>query len=170
VQNELQIPAIVIGPQCRPDSGWSPDSIMQLVEHAASRYSVDRDRVYLVGFSMGAYGTWQTAAAYPDVFAAIVTICDGGDPDQAELIVGIPVWAFHGDKDEVVPLTASEQMIDALRAAGGIPKLSILHGAGHGICNDVCQRDELWKWLLQQNRQNRGSHQTVTDVAGAPDS
>lgn len=152
VQNKVKVPAIIIAPQCRPGFRWSPDSIMKLIEYSASRYDVDRDRVYLVGFSMGAYGTWRTAGVYPKVFAAIVPICGGGSPDQAKFLASLPVWAFHGDKDDVVPLTESEQMIDALRTAGGDSKLTVLPGAGHGICNDVCSRPDLWKWLLAHRR------------------
>jgi len=170
VQNGLHIPGIVIGPQCRPDSGWSPDSIMQLVEHAASRYNVNRDRIYVVGFSMGAYGTWQTAASNPDVFAAIVPICGGGSLENAKALAKVPTWAFHGDKDNVVPLVESQSMVEAMLAAGGQPKMTVIPEAGHGIVNDVCCRLELWNWLFQQRRDQRQSLQQGTEPSVTPDS
>jgi predicted peptidase len=153
VQRIMPLPAIVVAPQCLPENSWQPAAVAEFIRHVNSVHGVDETKIYLVGYSMGSYGTWATAAAYPELFAAIVPISGGGNPDHAELIARIPVWAFHGDKDDVVSLTASEQMIDALRAAGGTPKLTILPNAGHGICGEVCARSDLWDWLLEQRRE-----------------
>jgi predicted peptidase len=123
---------------------------VQFVEQVSARYEVDPERIYLVGFSMGGYGTWHVAADYPTMFAAIAPICGGGQPKDAEALAHLPTWAFHGAKDEVVPVTESERMIQAMRAAGGAPKLTVFPDAGHGICNNVCDRSDFWSWLLLQ--------------------
>jgi len=146
------LPAIVIAPQCLPSIGWEPDAIAGLVEHVSSKYRVDRNRLYLIGYSMGGYGTWRTAVSYPKLFAAIVPICGGGDPQQAKEIINVPVWAFHGEKDDVVPVAASQRMIDAIQHLGGHPKLTIIPDGGHGIGDSVLRGDDLWQWLFNQTR------------------
>jgi predicted peptidase len=152
----LGFPAIIAAPQCLPDEDWEPDSLAAFVELVASSYQVDRNRIYLIGYSMGGYGTWRTAARYPDLFAAIVPIGGGGDANDAESLASIPVWAFHGANDNVIPLEESERMIEAIQAAGGKPILTVLPDAGHGICEEVCRRSDLWEWLLRQCRSGDG--------------
>lgn len=141
--------AIVVAPQCLPGERWEPDAVLLFIEEVASRYRVDRERVYLIGYSMGGYGAWHTAAAHPNLFAAVVPICGGGEPGEAKSLAGIPIWAFHGAIDDVVPLNESEQMVEAIRDVGGEPKFTVLADAGHGICELMCQRSDLWEWLFQ---------------------
>jgi len=163
-----RLPAIIVAPQCPSDSDWQPDAITRFIEHVASTYHVDREGIYLVGYSMGGHGTWRTAAAHPKLFAAIVPICGGGEPDEAKALADMPVWAFHGAKDDAVPVAVSERMIEAIRNAGGQPRLTILPDAGHGICNDVCARADLWEWLFQQHlpdRKNRHQEAQQTQPA-----
>lgn len=148
----LQLPAIVVAPQCLPSSSWQPDAVAAFVEQVASRYHVDRRRIYLVGYSMGGYGAWHTAATYPDLFSAIVPIASSGEPNNAQAVANVSVWAFHGAKDEAIPSTESERMVEATRAAGGQPRLTILPDAAHGICEDVCERADLWEWLFKQSK------------------
>ena len=138
-----RLPAIVAAPQCLPDYNWQPNSVADLVHYVASQYHVDRRRIYLVGYSMGGYGAWQSAAAHPDLFAAIVPISRGGEPDDAKALAGVSVWAFHGEKDTTIPLADSKSMIEALRNAAGQPRLTILPEAGHDICRAVCARRSL---------------------------
>ena len=147
-----RLPAIVVIPQCLPSIVWKADAVAALIQHVASSYRVDRKRIYLLGCSMGGYGTWRTADAHPELFAAIVPICGGGSSEQATSLVAIPTWAFHGEKDSVVPVTESERMIAAIRKVGGHPKLTIIPSAGHGICASVCDRADLWEWLFKQRR------------------
>ena len=75
--------------------------------------------MYCTGLSMGGYGTWAMIAKYPKLFAAAVPICGGGDPSTAKKIVGIPIWAFNGGADRVVPTTRSQVMVDAINKANG---------------------------------------------------
>lgn len=148
----LKFPAIVLVPQCLPDSGWQPAVVLSLIQHLTERYRVDSRRVYLVGYSMGGFSVVATAAAYPKEFAAIVPIAGGGGSDDAKNLRDIPLWAFHGGNDQVVPVTESERMVDAIKNAGGNAKLTILPNAEHGICDDVLGREELWQWLFAQKR------------------
>ena len=158
IGRDKELQAIVAAPQCLPASGWEPDSVVAFVEHVATTYRVDRSRIYLMGTSMGGYGTWHSAAAHPELFAAIVPICGGGDPEQAALLANLPIWAFHGANDDVVPLAQSERMIEAVRAAGGKPLFTVLPDAGHAIGESTYRRNELWRWLFEQQRPVNGQH------------
>ncbi|MBO5306212.1 MAG: prolyl oligopeptidase family serine peptidase, partial [Clostridia bacterium] len=94
---------IAVMPQCPKDSFWAArvESIVKFIEHLIREYPVDPDRVYLTGLSMGGYGTWFTAMARPDLFAAIAPVCGGGMAWNAG-VLKMPIWAFHGTEDAVV--------------------------------------------------------------------
>lgn len=148
----LKLPAIVAVPQCLPSHAWDPQSVAGFVKYVASRYRVDSRRIYLIGHSMGAYGLWRTAATNPNLYAALVPISGHGNPSDAKVFAGLPVWAFHGDKDNVIPAVESRRMMEAIREAGGKPRLTILPDAGHGTCPTVYKRRDLWEWLFRQRR------------------
>lgn len=120
----------------------------KLVDDLLARYQIDRNRIYVTGLSMGGYGTWEFAQRYSDIVAAIAPVCGGGDPQLAGKIKHIPIWAFHGDKDGVVKVTESTKMVDALKAAGGEPKLTIYEGRGHDSWNPAYREKDLLKWLF----------------------
>ena len=144
-------PCIVVSPQS-PGRGWNPDVLAALVDEICREYRVDEDRIWLTGLSMGGFGTWALAAARPDRFAAIVPICGGGNPSEADKLVGIPIWAFHGAKDFVVPLAASQQIVDAIKEKGGDPKFTVYPEAGHDSWTETYADPALWDWLFAQSR------------------
>ena len=149
-----KLPAIVAAPQCLPSYSWDANDVAGLVRWATSKYRVDRERIYLVGYSMGGTGAWRTAAAFSDLFAAAVPISGSGDVESAKKLARLPVWAFHGADDRVVPVGESKRMIESIRDAGGDAKLTIIPDAGHGICDSVCSRADLWQWMRAQKRQH----------------
>ena len=113
---------------------------------------VDSKRIYVMGLSMGGYGTWDAIQRRPDYFAAAVPICGGGDKSLAPKLVNIPIWAWHGDKDSVIKPSRSRDMINAISKAGGSPKYSEIKGRGHNSWVDCWNTDELWKWLYSQSK------------------
>jgi predicted peptidase len=123
-----------------------------LVETIIEEYAVDHNRVYLTGLSMGGYGTWSLAMMYPDLFAAIAPICGGGNPDWIGLLKDVPVWAFHGDADPVVPLEQSQRMVSALQKHGGNAKLTVYPDVGHDSWTQTYENQELYDWFLQHSR------------------
>lgn len=145
---------IVVSPQCPPDKWWvGMDShIIALIDETMDKYNVDKDRVYLTGLSMGGYGTWSIGAGYPERFAAMVPICGGGQPFLAGKLKDVPVWAFHGAKDNVVPLSESQKMVDAVNATGGTAKLTIYPEAGHDSWTQTYANPQLYTWLLSHSR------------------
>lgn len=153
IDDRENFPFIVIAPQCNPGEWWSIPELDDMLESLPAKYRIDPDRVYLTGLSMGGYGTWAWAAAEPKRFAAIVPICGGGDPQDVKQLKDLPVWAFHGDKDDAVPMERSQEMVEALKKAGGDPKFTIVAGAGHiETWLKAYSTPELFEWLLQQRR------------------
>lgn len=144
---------IIASPQCPADTHWQPEQVMALIEHLAKEFPVDHERIYLTGFSMGGFGTWATAIQYPERLAAIAPLAGGGDPPQAERLTRLPIWAFHGGKDETVSLESSQKTVDAVRQCGGRAKLTVYPDAGHGICEETYRNPELFTWLLSHKRE-----------------
>ena len=85
-------------------------------------------------------------------FAAIVPAAGGGDVESASALAGLPIWAFHGTDDKTVPVKGSTEIVEAIRNAGGKPKLTIFPKTGHGIGNQVFSRTDVYDWLLRQKR------------------
>ena len=151
VETNGPFPFILVSPQS-PGRGWNPDVLNALLDSVIKEYHVDKDRVYLTGLSMGGYGTWALAAAYPGKFAALAPICGGGNPAEAGKLARLPIWVFHGAKDTTVPLKRSEEMVEALKAAGGNPKFTVYPEAGHDSWTATYDNPEFYTWLLAQKR------------------
>jgi predicted peptidase len=154
VEKKKDFPFIVVSPQA-PDvkTGWKTDVLNALLDEVLANYKCDPDRVYLTGLSMGGGGTWMWATANPQRFAAIVPICGyRNDPKQAAKLKDMPIWAFHGDKDNAVPLSKSEVMVKAINDAGGNAKLKVYPGVGHDSWTETYNNPELWTWLLEHKR------------------
>lgn len=151
-QSPFPEPVRVIAPQCPADSWWTLEltALSELLDEALTRYPSDPARVYLTGLSMGGYGSWHLAQKYPERFAALAPICGGGIPPLAGRLKGLPIWAFHGDQDEVVPLTVSQAMVAAVNAAGGSARLTVYPGVGHDSWSRAYGEPELYRWLLSQ--------------------
>lgn len=145
-------PFIVVSPQCPDDEWWNAPALEALLDEVARRYRVDLDRIYVTGLSMGGYGTWTLATRHPERYAAIIPICGGGHVPHAARLRDLPVWAFHGDADTAVPLSQSQTMIDAIKAAGGDPKFTVYPGVGHDSWTATYANDEIYAWLLSHRR------------------
>jgi predicted peptidase len=156
-------PFIIVSPQS-PGGGWDVDTLNALLDVIEKKYTVDEDRVYLTGLSMGGFGTWALAIEHPERFAAIVPIAAGGTPWRARRLKSVPAWVFHGAKDPVVPLKADQDMVDALHAAGGDVKFTIYPDAGHDSWTQTYDNPDLYDWLLQHKRQKPES---ATKAEGA---
>lgn len=150
------MPFIVVSPQC-PRKRWWPEkqflkSLETLLDQLIDDYSIDPDRVYLTGLSMGGFGTWSLAAHCPKRFAAIAPICGGGKPKTAKRISKIPTWVFHGARDQVVPIERSQVMVDALKAIGSDIKFTVYPRAGHNSWSITYRNPKLYEWFLAHTR------------------
>ncbi len=100
---------------------------------------------------MGGYGVWELGCRHPEALAAIIPIAGAGKPEKAKQLVRLPVWAVHGQNDDVVNLAGTRDMIEALRGAGGSPQYTELEGVGHGSLSPALEEsDELLCWLFEQ--------------------
>ena len=138
----------------QPEPSQSMQLVRQLVDRLIKELPIDANRVYVTGLSMGGYGTWEFAQRYPELVAAAAPVCGGGDPSLADRIKHVPVWAFHGAKDGVVKLEASEVAIEALKKAGAEPKFTVYPNVGHDSWNPAYRDPDLMKWLFEQRRKS----------------
>jgi predicted peptidase len=145
-------PCIVVSPLCPEGQWWDTEALFVLLDDLCEKYPIDEDRVYLTGLSMGGFATWQMACAQPRRFAAAVPICGGGNVHEAGRVKDLPLWAFHGAQDNVVPVERTDEMIDAIRKAGGRPAVTIYPDEGHGSWVPAYQDEELYRWLFAQRR------------------
>jgi len=170
-ENRKDRPCFLIAPQCPAeqkwvDVDWAADSHVQpkgpsapmrlvlgLIDQTRKDYPIDPKRIYVTGLSMGGFGTWDLLARRPDLFAAAVPICGGGDETTAPKIAKIPIWAFHGAKDPTVKVGRTRAMIEALKKAGGEPKYTEYPDAGHDSWVPAYKDAAMMKWLFAQKKE-----------------
>jgi len=164
-------PCYVVAPQCPEDEQWvdtpwtemshtMPEeptvplqATVELIDNLTKSFPVDPLRIYAIGLSMGGFGTWDLLQRYPELFAAAVPICGGGDPAYAQLLSDVPVWAFHGDADDVVHVQRSREMVHAMQRVGGRPIYTEYPGVEHDSWTESAQNRLLWDWMFSQKRQ-----------------
>lgn len=161
-------PCFVLVPQCPKNRRWvevdwkllrheMPDTpsrpmraALQLLERVQAGYSIDPGRLYVTGLSMGGFGTWDLVTRYPERFAAAVPVCGGGDERLAARLAKLPIWAFHGLEDMVVRAERSQNMIKAIRLAGGSPKFTEYPKVGHNAWDFAYGDEAMFEWLFAQ--------------------
>ncbi len=146
--------AILIMPQCPENTFWAAkiESLKKFIDYICEKYFADKNRIYLCGLSMGGFGTWYTAMAYPDTFAAIIPCCGGGMPWNAN-VLKMPVWAFHGLQDTIVLPSNTIDMVAALRNHNPNVKCTLLENVAHNSWNEAFTEETL-AWLLEQKKEN----------------
>lgn len=126
--------------------------LLQVLDELPTEFSLDDKRFYLTGLSMGGFGTWDLLVRRPQLFAAAIAICGGADNATAPLIKHIPVWAFHGDADNVVFVGRTRGMVEAMKAAGADIKYTEYPGVGHNSWDKAYAEAGLFDWLLAQHK------------------
>lgn len=148
-------PFMVFAPLCSRDSWFDVfEQLQDFVKMVADHPAVDGNRLYLVGTSMGGYGSWQLAMTMPEYFAALVPVCGGGMSWNAKRLIHIPVWAFHGKEDKTVPPEQSIFMVDMLNSVGGNARLTLLENTAHNSWEYAYAQQELFDWMLEQRNAN----------------
>ncbi len=145
-------PFIVVSPQCPKGQFWDPRALSHLLDSLEEHYAVDSSRIYVTGLSMGGFGTWALAAQQPDRFAAIAPICGGGERFWMRKLKNVPVWAFHGEKDNVVPPHRTTELVEELKKLGGDVRLTLYPDAGHDSWTETYNNEELYEWFLSHHR------------------
>ena len=163
--------AIVLVPQCAVGSQWvnvpfsqgvystnqvpmssSLQAVMELLEQVKTRYSVDTNRLYLGGLSMGGYGVWDLLARYPGTFAAAIPVCGGADPTKAENMKDVAIRTYHSADDPTVPVSGTRAMVEALEKAGGNITYKEFTNMGHNAWNRAFTVADQLSWLFSQSR------------------
>jgi predicted peptidase len=160
IKNGMDLPFIVVSPQCPLGEYWNHDALARLVDQVVDKYPVDPTRVYVTGLSMGGYGTWSLITHYPEKFAAAAPICGGGsivavaaqNKTKSDELKKLPIWVFHGAKDSVVPLSESELMVKLLERRRGQAKLTVYPDADHDSWTATYNNKELFDWFLSHRR------------------
>ena len=155
IEQGKDFPLVVVSPQCPAGERWNVFALEALLDQVMRDHRIDPDRVYLTGLSMGGFGVWGLALRNPDRYAAIIPICGGGEARYAAALRDLPVWAFHGDRDEIVALQRSQEMVDAIRAAGGSPRFTVYPGVAHDSWTATYENPDVFTWLLEQRRAAR---------------
>lgn len=171
-QVQKEHPCIILMPQCPVKQKWvnvdwrkgsylfkeipisKPMKLSkEIFDKVLDEFSVDKNRVYVMGMSMGGYGTWNFVMRYPKIIAAAVPICGAGDPSMAKKIKRIPIWAFHGDKDPTVPLSGSLDMIESIKGyKKHKARLTIYKDVGHNSYELAWKNHKLIDWLFSQRK------------------
>jgi predicted peptidase len=152
VEEKEDFPFIVVSPQAEATRNFDADALIGLLDEVVRQLPVDEDRIYLTGLSMGGFATWAWATLQPDRFAAIAPIAGGWGPEDACKLKDLPIWAFHGAKDNVVPVGPHQQMVDAVNACGGKAKMTVYPEADHDSWTETYANPALYEWFLQQRR------------------
>lgn len=169
---QLENPCIVLMPQCPlgqqwVDTPWKDGSytlaktpmskpmklVKEILDNLVKQKSVDENRIYVMGASMGGYGTWNFVMHYPKLVAAAIPICGAGDPSRAAILMDIPIWAFHGDEDDIVPVSGTCDMRNAVKRSGGtMMTVTIYQGVKHNSYSKAWKDKELIEWVFKQRK------------------
>lgn len=159
-KNQRKNPCFVVAPQCRRGELWATLDkveptvqlrlVLELMQYLRRDFNLDEQRLYVAGQSMGGFGTWAIISQYQGMFAAAIPICGGGNESEAPKLTRMPIWAFHGEKDEAVSVERSRDMIAAIKEAGGMAKYTEYKGAGHVIWEQVFSEPGLLAWAFAQ--------------------
>ncbi len=160
--NQAQLPAFVLAPQCPEDRLWSEPETNQIspqlqmaldiLASVQKEFSIDPDRIYLAGQSMGGLGAWGLLQTHPDRWAAALVLCAFDNFTNVKAIARVPLWVFQGDADMVVPVDLVRQMVKDLKKSGAQLRYSEYHNAGHDVWLKAFAEPDLVLWLAAQKR------------------
>ena len=129
------------------------NAVYELLSGLNDKMATDTSRYYIMGLSMGGFGTWDMLARHGDMFAGAVAICGGGDPSRADVLKDIPIYVVHGTNDPSVPFAGSQGMVAAIENAGGaIVEFDIRQGANHFVWDYVGESTDIAKWLFSKSK------------------
>ena len=164
VRPEIQAkyPSFVVAPQMPSLQNWGmPASeklttygqlVVDLIDALTREFPIDRQRIYVVGQSMGGIGVWDLISKRPELFAAAVPVCASSDVRRVAAGVPVKVWAFHGAKDPGMPVAHARDLVAAFKAAGGTIKYTEYADGGHDIWTRAFADPHLPGWLFSQQR------------------
>lgn len=147
------IDAYVLAPQ-NPGGAWKPEKIMNLIEWAEANYNIDSDRIYVMGMSLGGYGTIDMAATYPDRIAAAIAMCGGASVRNLEGLADVPLWIIHGTADCAVNVSQSDKVVEAIKGTDSKGERLFydrIPGMNHSQPARMFYLPESYDWLFQHS-------------------
>lgn len=144
-----KIDAVVVAPQ-NPGGSWNPAKIMNVLEWVEACYPVDTNRLYVLGMSLGGYGTIHFVAAYPHKVAAAMALCGGSNLSDHCSLCQVPLWIMHGTADKAISFSQSQKIVNAMKACGDTSRLRFtkLPGQSHGALAKIFYLEETYEWLF----------------------
>jgi len=173
ITGKNKFPCFILVPQCAKNDVWvsfpgfpnsltttneaTPSSslVLLLIHRLIENQNIDPCRIYLTGFSMGGEGTFDLLAREPNLFACAVPVASVADTSKAAIIKNIPIWAFHGNADQVNDVKYTRLIIEAVTKQGGHPRYTELNNVGHDCRKYAYNNEELWKWVFEQHLRPR---------------
>lgn len=152
-----RINAIVAAPQTSEEP-WDPDKVMALYNWLDNHYKVDTNRFYVLGMSMGGWGTLNMASKYPNKIAAAMALCGGLPHNEVCGLTELPLWIIHGTADKLTPVACSDRVVDSIRSCGDTTRLIYdrLEGVNHSRLARVFYLKQTYDWLFSHSLKNRG--------------
>lgn len=153
-----EIDAYVIAPQ-NPGGSWKPSKIKNVLDWVEANNNVDTTRVYVLGMSLGGYGTIDFTAAYPDVVAAALAMCGGGTAKNLGILNKVPLWIVHGTADNAVSVSKSDQIVAAIKEVDkDAPRLIYdrVPGMNHSQPARMFYKPEVYEWLFSHSLSEEG--------------
>jgi predicted peptidase len=155
-QTNVNWPCVILEPGKRPQLcpglGMGARLALEIIDKLITEQPIDSKRIYVTGHSMGGAGTWHMIAHRPRFFAAAVPVCGLPDFSTAPAVKDIPIWNFHGETDNIEPVTTSRRMIGEIAKAGGWPQYTEYPGVGHNVFMWAYTEPSLVEWLFAQHR------------------
>ena len=156
IKRGRDIPALVIAPQ-NPGSAWVPRKVDNVLEWVMERFNGDRNRVYILGMSLGGYGTLDYAGTYPDKVAAAMGLCGGTTLVSCDGLRRVPLWIIHGTEDQHVSISQSKAVVNNMHKFGDTPLLYYdwMQNYDHGALARIFYLPETYGWLFRHSLDNR---------------
>ena len=147
-----KVDAYVVGPQ-NPGGAWKPSKVADMIDWTIKNYPIDTTRVYVLGMSLGGYGTIDFVAAYPERVAAAMAFCGGGTAKDYSGLCNVPLWIIHGTADQAVSIGESRRVVDAMKRAGDTPLLRYDEwvGVNHSRLARMFYIPEVYEWLFRHS-------------------
>ena len=149
LEKGLKLPFVVVVPHCPKGESWDSQKLYDFYNYIVEKYKIDKNRVYITGFSMGGFGTLKFAKDYPGLFAAAAPVCSGGSKFFAESLVSVPLWFFHGKKDNIVEIEKTIELVDELKKNNAEVKFTSYPDLGHDVWTPTYKKQELYDWFLE---------------------
>ena len=146
-REHADFPFIILAPQLDQDGEWDPEKLNEWLEHVVGVLPVDRRRIYLTGLSRGGQGAWDFAMRYPHWFAAVAPLSGYSDIRQPCRLQGMPVWAFHGAQDGIVPIKYDQATVAEAQGCGVKVKFTVYPDLGHDTWTRTYEDPALYAWL-----------------------